>query len=308
MKRASCVVVLAALCCVGRSWSQPPAPTATPEEKGVADVLAAFTKAFNEARPEQIAALFLPTGEIVDEDLNVHAGTDSVAALLANFFERFPGAKIALETETVRPISKDLTLAEVCRTTTLADGTDRARVRSSVAFARDGETWRIASVRDEPADDELAPRERLAPLAWMVGKWVDEGPDSLVELDCRWSSGESFLLIDYKITREGQVAMNSHQRIGWDPLTQKVHSWMFDSDGGYGQADWTRTEDRWLVKSSAVMPDGVTGSSTFVIEPLGKDRFVMRGFDRVLGDSLQPDVEVTVVRKPERPVPRQAGR
>lgn len=285
--------------------AQEAAPSA--EEKAVAGVMAELTKAFNDGKADELVALFLPTGEIVDEDLNIHSGAEGVGALVGSFFERFPGAKITLDTETVRAVSKDLLMAEVCRTTTLSDGTDRAKVRSSVALARDGDKWRIASIRDEPADDELTLRERLEPLAWMVGEWVDEGPDSLVELNCRWSPGESFLLIDYKVTRDGQVAMNSHQRIGWDPLTQKVHSWMFDSDGGYGEADWTRALDRWLVKSRAVMPEGVTGSSTFAIEPLDKNRFVMRGFDRVLGEELLPDVEVTVVRKAARPAAKPAA-
>ena len=35
---------------------------------------------------------------------------------------------------------------------------------------------------------------------------------------------------------QGKPVMNVTQRIGWDPLTKQIKSWVFDSDGGYGDA------------------------------------------------------------------------
>ena len=79
--------------------------------------------------------------------------------------------------------------------------------------------------------------------------------------------------------------MKSTQRIGWDPLAGKVRSWMFDSDGGYADGLWTLVEDAWVIKSSAVMPDGQTGSATVTMLPKGTDRFVMKGTERIVGNA-----------------------
>ena len=57
----------------------------------------------------------------------------------------------------------------------------------------------------------------------------------------------------------------------------------------------------WIIKSTAVMPDGQTGSATIVMEPAGKDKFVMKGLDRIVGDDTQSDFQVTIVRKPPQP-------
>ena len=59
--------------------------------------------------------------------------------------------------------------------------------------------------------------------------------------------------------------MTVNQRIGWDPLTKQIKSWVFDSEGGYGDALWTRKGNQWVIKSTGVLPDGRTASATHVL-------------------------------------------
>ena len=184
------------------------------------------------------------------------------------------------------------------RAITTADGAERAVSRSNLVFTQQDGAWLIATSRDVPAESELSPHQHLQPLAWMVGDWVDEGGESLIQIHCDWAKDQNYLLVEYLVKREGQEELSSQQRLGWDPVQEQVRSWVFDTDGGFGEGLWTKVGETWIVKSSAVMPDGTTGSATFVIEPQGKDRFIMRGLDRVLGDEVREDVEMTIVKKP----------
>ena len=59
-----------------------------------------------------------------------------------------------------------------------------------------------------------------------------------------------------KTLRGGRPAMTGSQRIGWDPLAKKIHSWVFDSEGGLAEGVWTRDGNRWIVKLSGVTRDG----------------------------------------------------
>jgi hypothetical protein len=152
-------------------------------------------------------------------------------------------------------------------------------------------------------DDEPSAHDRLEPISWLVGDWVDEDPDAQVVISCRWSDDKSYVMVNYETNIGGKAGIKTTQRIGWDPLTARVHSWIFDSDGGYGQGQWTRVDTAWIIKSTAVLPDGETGSATIVIEPAGPDKFTLKGLDRILGDDTLPDVEVTIVRKPPQPAP-----
>ena len=125
----------------------------------------------------------------------------------------------------------------------------------------------------------------------------------MVRSKCRWSEDGNFLLQDFKLQIEGKDAMNVTQRIGWDPLAKRIRSWVFDSEGGYGESVWTRKGDVWIIKATAVRPDGKTASATNVLAPVGKDAYVWRSGDRVVGDELTPSIEVKVVRKPPQPNP-----
>jgi hypothetical protein len=161
--------------------------------------------------------------------------------------------------------------------------------------------WKIASAHEVEDDAALSPHQRLEPLAWFVGDWIDEGSDAVVQISCKWSDDKNYLLVDFNAKVRGRPALKSSQRIGWDPLTEKIKSWVFDSDGGHGEGTWCQIDNRWVIKSTAVLPDGQTGSATIVLEPQGKDSYVMKGFDRIRGKQAEPDFEVKIVRRPPSP-------
>lgn len=295
----SIVAGTVALASTAGALAQTGAATASGKaEQEVRDAVKKLTELFTAGQPAEVGKRFLPTAELEDESGAVHSGRAAIEALSASFTERFPGAKMAAEIESVTLVAPDLALVEALRTTTTADGFDTAHTRSSLTLVNREGAWLVAAIRELPAEEELSPHARLEPLAWLVGDWVDEGAESVVDIKCRWSEDGNFLLIEHNARAAGDAGLKTSQRLGWDPLKRQVHSWMFDSDGGYGEGEWTRSGAKWTIKSSAVLPDGVVGSATFTIEPISADRFTMKASDRVLGETLEPDREVTIVRKP----------
>ena len=112
-------------------------------------------------------------------------------------------------------------------------GARQVRPYTVLFVKRDGR-WLISSVREEP-DPLVSPHDRLKDLEWMVGDWVDEGPDSEVRLNCRWSEDGNFLIRSFTVKQQGKPVMTVSQRIGWDPLARQIRSWEFDSEGGFGE-------------------------------------------------------------------------
>ena len=101
----------------------------------------------------------------------------------------------------------------------------------------------------------------------------------------------------------GRDAMNVSQRIGWDPLAKRIRSWVFDSEGGYGESVWARNGDTWIIKATGVRSDGTIASATNMLVPGGTSGYVWRSTDRVIGDEVMPPTEVKVVRRPPEPKP-----
>ena len=278
-------------------------PLAAQNDAETAPIRAAdeqLVKAFDAGKADEMAALFLPQGELIDENGTVYQGQAEIKGLLAKFFEKYPGAKLTLEVESIRVVGP-VAIEEGTRYTTTKEGVERAQVRYIAVRTKVGNSWPLVSVRDFADDSNTTPHDRLQPLAWIVGDWVNESSDAAVKISYRWSEDKNFLLGDYHITRAGEPVMKSTQRIGWDPLTGKVRSWMFDSDGGYADGSWSLVDGAWVIKSTAVMPDGETGSATVTIMLKDHDRFVMKGTERIVGDERNDDFEVTVVRPAPTP-------
>jgi len=264
---------------------------------------AAFAKAFEAGKAEELAAHFSPTGEFVDEAGNLYRGTKDLTAAFAKFFERFPGAKLALEVESVREIGTGLAIEEGTRYITAKEPGSKATLRYSAVRTKVGGKWLFASVREFTADPAPTPRDVLGGLAWVIGDWVNEGSDGVVKISFKWSEDKNYILGDYNVTAGGKSVMNSTQRIGWDPIHGKVRSWLFDADGGFSEGIWTAVEDGWVIKSQSTNPDATSGSATLTLIPGNKNQFVMKGSDRIVGGERAPDFEFTIVRQPPGATP-----
>ncbi len=276
------------------------APSSTDTE-AIRQVSRNLVDAFNRKDADALTALFLPEAELIDDAGNTHRGREAIKEIFTSFVETFPDAKMDLNIESVRLAAGELGIENGTRTVTTGGNGQTATNRyTMVDVKRDGK-WQIAVVREVAADPEPTPHDRLEPLAWLVGDWVDEDAEAAISISCQWDDSENFLLADFTAKVGGETKMQSKQRLGWDPLAESVRSWVFDSDGGYGEGRWTEVDGKWIVKSTAVLPDGTTGSATIYFEPIDSDRFLMKGFDRILGDSVHPDFEATIVRRPPEP-------
>lgn len=270
----------------------------------VASMEEAFTKAFNEANTDEVVGMFLPEAELVDDSGNVFQGKQALQEVFSGYFANFPGARLALRIESIRSIGENLAIEEGTRFLTTADEA-MAQVRYTATLTKQDGKWRLASIREFYDEPLPTPEMHLQSLAWLVGDWVSEGVDMSVRVAYRWDEGRNFLLGKYLVTRDGEVIMQSDQRVAFDPLTGGFRSWLFDSDGGVTEGRWTLVEDSWVIKSQAVEPTGGVGTATVTFTQLDKDRFQMIGTDRIIGDERAPDFDATVTRAPPRPLARE---
>ncbi len=202
----------------------------------------------------------------------------------------------------VRFIGPDLAIED--GTATVTDAPDEPAQHSpyTVVYAGQEGKWLMASARDLP-DEPTTPEEQLKQLRWLIGEWVDESPEALVMTSYRWTDNQCYILSEFKVQIGGRPVMTGTRRIGWDPLAKKIRSWVFDSEGGFGEGVWTREGNRWIVKMTGVTRDGKAASSTNIITRVSKDRMTWQSRDRVVGGEKTPDIEtIPIVRKPPPPM------
>jgi uncharacterized protein (TIGR02246 family) len=270
------------------------------DEAAIRANVAAFVKAYNAHDAKAIAAQFTPDGQIVDKEGDASEGRDAIQQTFADLFTENPQKRIEVTIESIRFVGSDLAVEEGTTKETVAPGEPPEYDHYTVLHVKRDGKWQMAMAQDEEGPPPSS-HEQLRPLAWLVGEWVDDGGSVVVNSTCRWSEDGNFLLQEFNLQVSGKNAMRVSQRIGWDPQAKNIRSWVFDSEGGFGESVWTRDDNIWIIKATGVRPDGSTASSTNMLVPAGKDAYVWRSRDRIVGDDVVPPIEVKVVRKPPQP-------
>ncbi len=283
------------------SAQTPAVPPASADEKLIRGVAEAFSQAFAKGDAKAVAALFTATGEAIDID---GAAIRGRAALEAHYTERFqtnPGEKIKTEIELVDFLAPELARQDGRSTIVAADGTQAIASKYTATLVKTQGTWLIASIR-ELEDPAITPHDRLKELDWLVGDWIEETSDAVINTSIQWTEDKNFLIRSYDIRVAGKSHLKGTQRIGWDPLTRQIKSWVFDSRGGHGEGYWSRNGDQWVIKSRGVHTDGTTTSATQTLSWLNKDQLLWKSTDRTLGGETRDDIqEFMMVRKPPEP-------
>lgn len=322
MNRLLVLAALGAACAglviVAESGAQnDPQPTAAAAQDRADDraaieaVNAEFVRAFNAGDATALAALFTDDARMSDEAGRTVEGRDAIQERLAESFREAPGLTLVLRTDSVKFLGGEVAIEEGASQlqTPEADGGEAQEfIPYTAVFVKQGGKWLHAVVRDYVlADaDAAAPAaegERLKELEWMVGEWIEEAGGSKSLSACRWEQNNNFLVWEYTVEAEGANAPGGMSVIGRCPLTGQIKSWVFDANGGYGEATWTRHgEALWVVKASGVLGDGRTASATQYVTRLGDDLASWTSVDRVAGGAVQPDIaEYIITRKPPQP-------
>ena len=90
----------------------------------------------------------------------------------------------------------------------------------------------------------------------MVGSWVDQDDEATVVTQCNWTRNNNFLMRSFTVQIRDRIDMAGMQIIGWDPAAKQIRSWVFDSDGGFGQGTWKKKDNRWYIQQAASCPTG----------------------------------------------------
>jgi hypothetical protein len=211
---------------------------------------------------------------------------------------QFKGYTMKINVASVRFPRPEVALDEGSVTLTSPDGSSDSSRYLSV-WVKSGDRWQLSDVHDLAAPEPDATDEPLKEFSWLVGQWSYSGEKVTVKLKCRWALDKQFLVSEYDVSRAGGESKQVVQWMGWDPASEAVRSWIFDSDGGNGQAVWERDGNTWTSQSEGVLRDGQIGTSVNSIQFVDDSHFVWTSKDREIDENPVPDAELKFTRQGE---------
>jgi uncharacterized protein (TIGR02246 family) len=261
--------------------------------------IATLEECFNRGDAKGLSALWASDGDFTAPNGDRIAGREKIEAAFREFFAAHKNSKLQLLVVDVRLVTPDVAAVDALSKMTPAPHDVEGEPRSAVLLVlRDGR-WLIDSIR-ETVCVSTSHYGNLKDLAWMAGDWacmVGGSSGVPAHSTCDWTANGSFMIRKFSIGENGGV-MGGTEVIGWDPRAHRIRSWVFESDGGFGESEWTHDANHWTIKYKGVLPNGADVSATHVLTHVDADTHTLESTDRMINGQKRPDIaKITIKRQ-----------
>jgi uncharacterized protein (TIGR02246 family) len=298
MKRinvAWCAIVCAASCLAPTNGLAGQAEDEAAIRKNADDYVAAY----NNHDAQAVAAMWSPDAVYMDPSTGDAAvGREEIEKVFAGVLAELKDARLQVEVKSIDFVSPNVAIENGTATIVRPSAEPEETAYTAVNVKRDGK-WLLDRISEEtPPAPPPSNYEHLKELEWMIGSWIDQDEDAAIQTDCQWTKNQNFITRSFAVAVGDQVDMAGMQIIGWDPVAKRIRSWVFDSDGGFAEGQWTRKGERWLIQQQGTAPNGSKSSAVNVITRIDADSFTWQSIHRESDGDVLPNVdEALVVRK-----------
>jgi uncharacterized protein (TIGR02246 family) len=267
------------------------------DQIAIRNSIASYVGAYNRGDASAAASHWSRNGSYLTQTGEYVKGLDKIKPALEKFFAEHKGIRVHVALFDVQRQSVDRATAKGFAVFHQPRQENQEVILKATEVKEDG-TWKLLKVQEEKSSVPLATIAKLGELDWLIGDWVDQDQTGSVETTFRWTKDYAFITGRFRVIVGNRVDLEGTQVIGWDPVTKKLRSWIFDSKAGFGEGQWSREGNKWRVEVTSTLGTGQKASSINIYRYLNPNSFTWQSIGREVNGELLPDVdEVTVVRK-----------
>jgi len=176
-------------------------------------------------------------------------------------------------------------------------GQPEQKIAYQVEFIKENGQWLINAIKEAELQEPISNFEHLKDLAWMIGKWEDSDDDTQILFNNHWDKYKNFIIQQFEMKIYGQDTIDGRQIIAWDPANEVIRSWVFDSDGGFGEGTWKKVDKSWYSTMHFTLGDGREGSSKNIYTAVDDHSYTFSSIDREVDGEILPNVDPVTVEK-----------
>jgi uncharacterized protein (TIGR02246 family) len=268
-----------------------------PEAKSVMHTIGAMAAAFNKADARELAELWSEKAVYLSAETGDRL--KGKKAIEKDYQAQFAGRKMArleITIDSIRFVTPEVATV---------DGTSRLRRPGDLPtdstftaiLVKNNGRWLFDTVRETDLPGSESAYEQLKDLEWLVGQWQYKQGDIEVRTVTEWSCNKNFLSRHYTVLEKGEIQHQGTQIVGWDPHQKSIRSWVFASDGSFGDGVWTRDGKSWTARVSGVLPSAKKSLATQILSRVDDDHYTYAVVARSVSGQVLPNLEpVTMTR------------
>jgi uncharacterized protein (TIGR02246 family) len=276
--------------------AEPPADPHAADRLAIADLFRSLGQSFAGRDAQAVSAHWTAEGEYENEGGVALKGREALANAFSQFFVKNPELKSELQPGALRFLAKDAATSEGKVAVQRGPAQATTYAKYSATLVREDGKWRLAKLAESPWDESS-----LTELAWLEGEWKSVvGEKAEIRTVYTWASNRKFLHGRFTIVEsDKRLSLSGLQIIGIHPATGKLHSWVFEADGGVAEGEWDRDENHWTIESSGTLADGSAIEQTNILRRINNDTFTWQSVYRTIdGNEVAdlPPVKITRVK------------
>ena len=247
-------------------------------------------QAFNNRDAAAIAANWTAEGEYIRNDGEPIRGRAEIEKGYAEFFKTVKDkSKLEVQTDGLRFTSADTAVLEVTLRLKNEEGELIASSWRNTMLVREGGQWKIAITQEWDRDEGID--VSLKELEWLIGTWHVATKEREVTTVYEWDENKTFIRGKYTVKEKDKVIESGTQMIGKDNAAGAIHSWVFSSDGGFGDGLWTREGNKWTVDVYGVTPDGRELTATAIYIRVDPNTYTWQSVDQAVNGEPVPNTQ-----------------
>lgn len=275
------------------------APDREADKLAIDKLIKDSTQAFSNRDAAAIAANWTADGEYIRNDGAPVRGRAEIQKGYAEFFKTLKGKlTVDIQTDNLRFPSADTAISEV----TLRLRNEQGEVIGSnwrnTLLVRENAQWKVALVQEW--DRENALDDSLKDLEWLIGTWRMDTKDREMSTTYEWDENKAFIRGKYTVKQGGKVAESGTQMFGKDNAEGGIRSWVFQTDGGFGNGFWVREGKKWTVDFEGVTSDGKKLTATILYIRVDADTFTWQSVQQTVDGHPIADTQPIKATKQKR--------
>lgn len=272
-------------------------PNDEAEEKAIRNIIQAYQEAYNQHDAAKLSALWATdatynnpvTGESAE-------GREAIEKLFKEKFADGKKRRLEIDIKSIEFPSEDEAIEDGVMKVTIDDQPAK-QVAYEMEYVKENGKWLMNAINEIELQEPSSHFEQLKDLEWLVGKWEDSDENVDILFDNQWDKHKNFITQQFQMKIYGQDDIEGKQIIAWDPEKEVIRSWVFDSDGGFGEGTWEKVDKSWYATMRFTLGDGSIASSKNVYTPVDDHTYTFASVERERDGEILPDVDPVTVEK-----------
>lgn len=267
------------------------------DKKAIQRVVSSYQEAFNQKDAAKLAAEWASDATYINPVTGETAeGKEAIEKLFREKFADNKKRNLTVKIKKIEFPNIDEAIEHGVMNIAIEDQPEETFAYKAEYVKEDGQ-WKIQEINEIELQKPSSNAEKLKDLAWLVGKWEDTDDNVEILFDNQWDKYKNFLTQHFQMKIHENEDFEGKQIIAWDSVKNVIRSWVFDSDGEFGEGTWEKVDKSWQATMHYTLSDGRKASSKNIFTPIDDNNYTFSSIDRVVDGENLPDMNPVTVRR-----------